>query len=426
MPNRPHSSIQGNILKGFARKYAKYLILRFDQGDAKERRTKLAGILESHVTSAWRQAEITEVWRQTGASAPVGMFGLSYSGYRELGLASQAPKDRSLGGRLLESTMKRPISYRNPDISLWEQGYADRIDAFLLLADDDEERLGNTVTAVRDAIGEIATITVQEHGCKLTADQGDGSVEVEHFGFRDQLSGSVDPETILTRENEQDPDSGLGCFAVFMKLEQHVEEFNRRLTELASIYSKMHAPVRQRDVGAMVMGRYKNGVPLATLRGDLDSFDFRDDAAGDKCPLQAHIRVMNPRDGKPPIPIVRRGMSFGSPEVGAAAPARGLLFLALHRSLLEFLGLMSRALVLRDPILASSVDWNPEGTETTHCTHGVRAQRWKAGDAEVCYPFADVTTLRGGEFFYVPSMDFLRGLGALPDPGAGAPPIQPG
>lgn len=164
-----------------------------------------------------------------------------------------------------------------------------------------------------------------------------------------------------------------------------------------------------------MIGRHENGEPLARLNSeDLDDFDFRGDPQASRCPVQAHIRVMNPRDGRPAVPVVRRGMSYGPPFSNAASAEvpRGLLFLGLHRGLLDFLKLMARATNLRDPILSDSEAWDCSDTsdDGTHCPHGFRAQKWNIAGKEVCYAFADVSTLRGGEFFYIPSMNFIRQL----------------
>jgi len=37
-------------------------------------------------------------------------------------------------------------------------------------------------------------------------------------------------------------------------------------------------------------------------------------------------------------------------------------------------------------------------------------QTWTIQGSEICFPFANLTTLRGGEFFYIPSMRLIRKL----------------
>jgi deferrochelatase/peroxidase EfeB len=416
-------SIQGNIRRGFKREHGMYVMLRFCDG-IKDTRDRLQSVLEKYVTSACQQERNADDSNKNGCvqSLGVGMVGLSYSGYEKLGLSSMSPSDPNLGFDLFKARLSHPV-YRQSDLTQWESAYRDPIDAFLLLANDNKDLLKDTVSCATKDLDGLATVAATEYGYPLRRDASKTSDGIEHFGFRDQVSRSVDPETMLTRGDrlaKGAADEASGCFAVFMKLEQDVAKFNQHVDELADFYAKMHVPVTSEDIAARIVGRRRDGTPLASNTG-LDEFDFKADPKGDLCPQQAHIRVMNPRDGTPRIPIVRRGLSFGRPlndQEGADAATlpstgQGLLFFSLQRSLLDFLGLMSRAVNQRDPLLSNSSDWTGDfNGEETHCPHGYRAQLWKVGGREFCYAFADVTTLRGGEFFYIPGMDFIRGLGS--------------
>ena len=416
-------SIQGNIRKGYGREHGVYMMLRFCDG-IKDSRNCLQRVLEKYVTSACQQEQITADWNKNGRvqSIGVGMVGLSYSGYQKLGLTSMSPSNPDLGVELFKDRLS--ISrYRKVDLTHWEPAYVDSIDAFLLLADDNKGRLKGTVSCATNDLAGLATVVTTEYGYPLRRDASKTSEGIEHFGFRDQVSKPVEAETLLTRGDrlaKGAPEEVSGCFAVFMKLEQNVAKFNQHVDELADFYAKMHVPVTAEDIAARAIGRQRDGTPLASSVTGLDEFDFKDDPKGDLCPQQAHIRVMNRRDGSEPIPIVRRGMSYGRPlndQEGtdvASLPSQGqgLLFFSLQHSLLDFLGLMVRAVQQRDPLLSNSSDWTGESTGDTHCPHGYRAQLWKVGGREFCYAFADVTTLRGGEFFYIPGMDFIHGLGS--------------
>jgi deferrochelatase/peroxidase EfeB len=416
MPDRPLSSIQGNILKSFARDSARYLMLRFSEGAGADLCSRLGRILPNYVTSAWCQAEMTERWKQNGkkngATAPVGMFGLSYTGYQRLGRQVHACTDPELGSNEFQHGFANG-TYWPGSVDLWEPSYRIGLDAFLMLADSDAGRLAALTDRAQQDLKGTADVVVQECGSRLYADPSRPAA-IEHFGFRDQVSRGVDPETLLTEESDSDPDSGVGCFGVFMKIEQHVDKFSQQVDELSSLYAKLHAPFPASKVRASTVGRYPDGKPMATTNGGFDDFDFRNAADADRCPMQAHIRVMNPRDGTSSNPVVRRGIPYGpGPSDGATPDAsRGLLFLGLHRTLLDFLALMVRAKSLRDPLLSRSSLWDSTSTGPTHCPHGFRAQRWKIDGVEACYPFADVTTIRGGEYFYIPSMDFIHRLGS--------------
>jgi hypothetical protein len=135
MRDYPLSSIQGNILKSFARENACFLLLRFRDG-AHEKRAELSRALKPFVTSAWQQAQITEDWKLHGRTAPVGMFALAYTGYQQLGIANQAPDNEELGADLF-----RELNAYYPGITpeVLVSPFDRRIDALLLLADNDPE-----------------------------------------------------------------------------------------------------------------------------------------------------------------------------------------------------------------------------------------------------------------------------------------------
>jgi deferrochelatase/peroxidase EfeB len=424
MPDLPLCSIQGNIVKSFRRNHGTYLMLRF-HADIQEKRAALAVFLDSCVTSACQQREIAETSRDSGQSHPLGMFGLSHQGYERLGLQRRAPQDIELGADLFRNP-KAVTHYFGPDSKFVEPQYVNGADAFLLIADSDKGRLTRKVRAATDALKEFAADVIPEHGYRLLAQTSSGQQAIEHFGFRDEISKGPDPESVLTDEpKEPGYPSGLGCYAVFMKLEQDVAAFNSKVDELSSLFMKLHVAAFPDEVRARIMGRAAySGKPVGRPDADLEAFDFSDDPKGEICPLQSHARAMNPRDGRKPV-IVRRGLSYGPVKPGRKG-ARGLLFLGLQRSLLEFSGLMARAGNLRDPILSRSETWDTTATADTHCPHGFRAQVWHVMGREVCFQFADVTRLRFGQSFYIPSMDFIRNLHLYPvDQGVSAsPPAQ--
>ena len=72
-------------------------------------------------------------------------------------------------------------------------------------------------------------------------------------------------------------------------------------------------------VYAKLMGRERDGKPLAATGHSHNDFNFRADADGRQCPIHAHIRRANPRQFsadtglKNVMPrIMRRGMSYGA------------------------------------------------------------------------------------------------------------------
>lgn len=62
-----------------------------------------------------------------------------------------------------------------------------------------------------------------------------------------------------------------------------------------------------------------------------------------------------------------------------------------------------------DPILTrSNLDYLPQDKKCG----GQFAQTWPVDGKQICYPVLDLVTMRGGEFFYIPSLPFIDSLGS--------------
>jgi len=215
----------------------------------------------------------------------------------------------------------------------------------------------NTSAALHPRLLERAEALAAPHsGLKLLALEParsrpppDGKLAHDHFGFADGISqptphpepsapDEVLPGELLLGFRNQRGDAPLpaqadelldhGSFLVVRKLQQrldHLDEALRGTADPVAIKEKM-------------MGRHVDGTPLvAGGRADDNSFDYRGDADGRRCPLQSHARRANPRDGRDYTPrILRRGMSWG-PAADEATPhtPRGVLFMAYCASIAE-------------------------------------------------------------------------------------------
>lgn len=418
--------VQGNILKSFGRDHAVYLFFRCDGTGVQ---SDLGRLLRTFVTPASLQQANTDSRRRDRAISEsrgetfdqpgigVGMFGLSASGYKRLGLEGVMPRLSAGAVDPFGAGMKvgGPNYPWQPRIDLWEENYrTEEIDGFLLLAHDSVTQLEAAEATVRTELDRIGEIVAREQGGRLR--RGQPQRDLEHFGFSDGVAQIPVPEDVFTADVTTGP-GGLpshGSFAVFMKMEQNVLAFERVTADLAQ-----QADVAAEDVRERVVGRRRNGYPLVAFQnGDPNDFSFAGEG-DDRCPFHAHVRMMNPRDGTATRAIVRRGMTYGPPRVDLASPGRqlppssgvGLLFLSFQKSLNDFLFLMRRARTYRDPLLSHSGDWKAAFTNSITCTRdGTPGQRWRLNGRDICYPVADLTTIRGGEYFYVPGMDFIRRL----------------
>lgn len=123
-----------------------------------------------------------------------------------------------------------------------------------------------------------------------------------------------------------------GSFACLTWLYQDVAKFNaflRQSAEQATPYAGEADP--QEWLAAKLLGRWRNGAPLSLYPGDQPpdpdlnkDFGYSDDPAGLKCPVTAHIRIVNSRDQGLSFPnrlrfpsgpprLLRRGFSYGEP-----------------------------------------------------------------------------------------------------------------
>jgi len=130
-----------------------------------------------------------------------------------------------------------------------------------------------------------------------------------------------------------------GTYAAFRIIEQKVASFEQWLEKTAPAVG-----LSADELAAKLMGRFKDGTPLAKYtsasNAPVDDFDYanqkgsaEDDPRGLRCPLGAHIRRLNPRAGLVlGVPwgrlLLRRGLPFG-PRYDPKSPddkvSRGLV-----------------------------------------------------------------------------------------------------
>jgi Dyp-type peroxidase family len=310
----------------------------------------------------------------------------------------------------------------------------------VILADDDRDRLERCVAEVADSADGVFEVRVVEYGAKLSATFEHGSGDIEHFGYRDgirqplMITHDIADEVDARGDDHWDPGapfslalvaedasaSTFGSFMVFRKLEQDVAAFRRKLDDEA-----LASGVAADALGAMAVGRQKNGEPLvpttADPGADPNDFAYDQDVDGAQCPFHAHIRKTNPRgdlsrrpDGPVPLTvergfrIVRRGITYGErPDLdGYGDPpssGAGLLFMCFQSNLVQFAvqqeGSDSNAFAFDDVGVDPLIGHNPTPTSQTWPSTGT-----------LKFTLDDVVRMRGGEYFFAPSMAFLRGL----------------
>lgn len=220
-----------------------------------------------------------------------------------------------------------------------------------------------------------------------------------------------------------------GTYVVLRKLHTKVAAYRQ--------YLRAKAATRQEEalLGAKMVGRWQGGAPLALSpdRDDPDlgtdpernnSFLYGDDPRGFKCPVGAHARRANPRDGLDSDGsvnvrlhrMIRRGTSYG-PELPEGVleddgADRGIIFVfagAHIKRQFEFVKTqwLNDGVFIGAPNEADPLVGTGDGT-TTSFTIPQRPIRRRLQHVP---PFV---TTRGGEYFFAPSLSAMRWLAELP------------
>ncbi len=463
--------LQGNILKGHGRDFGVYIFFSFGN-DLGAVRQQLVNLTARYVTSALRQHQEAQDFRTF--KIPGGLFGslvLSASGYHRLGFdpetllpESDEPLPLPVSSSFVAGMGEHAVEdFADPPKDQWETGYRNTIDAMLLLADDDEAYLLREARRVMTELAANNTVLVAELGKALRNADGEG---IEHFGYVDGRSqplylkrdfqfdqtgarvaekdgGKIDvwdPFEPLRRVLVRDPgvDDSLchGSFFVFRKLEQDVLHFQLREQELADEL-KFKGEERER-AGAMAVGRFEDGTPVTLSKTDgfrpakENNFTFAGDSNGHKCPFHAHIRKANPRgdierqfggtvEDERKRRITRRGIPYGDrvkhPDQFQAIddlPSGdvGLLFMCFQASIRQQFAFMQKAWCNNpdfvqgeigiDPIVGQPA--SPPGAEQ------IWSKEYDSPPATK-FRFEHFVRMRGGEFFFAPSLPFLLSLG---------------
>jgi deferrochelatase/peroxidase EfeB len=220
-----------------------------------------------------------------------------------------------------------------------------------------------------------------------------------------------------------------GSYLVFRKLEQRVRAFKEHEQELAKALGLTGEDTKR--AGALIMGRFEDGTPVVLQRTAgraapvPNDFDYDADPHGQKCPFLAHIRRVNPREKdiyKTAPRIVRRGITYGKREKEPKdnpsleelpSGGVGLLFMCYQKSIAEQFEYLQGRLANEPHFSEEQAGIDPIIGQPGKV--GTPPQRWPAqwGDPREKhkpFDFHGFVTLKGGEYFFAPSIYFLRHL----------------
>jgi Dyp-type peroxidase family len=224
-----------------------------------------------------------------------------------------------------------------------------------------------------------------------------------------------------------------GTYMVYRELAQDVAAFRHYLDQQAKRWD-----LTSTAVAAKMIGRWPNGLPLVVTpdepdpavtldRNDprLNDFGYRSDPDGTRCPLGAHIRRVNPRDGMDfgngldfgdrlsrRHRMIRRGMTYGPPFEEAPEQERGLAFICFVASIRRQFEFVQAQWCNDGNAFGIGVECDALiGREVPGADHGEPAKMTVPGTpARFLSPLPDVVRTAGGEYFFLPSLQGLRAL----------------
>jgi Dyp-type peroxidase family len=392
-------------------------------------------------------SEFERYWQApaTGeAPVSVNIF-LSNAGYTKLGIAKRPSSQAFQDGMLARGSRGK---LHDPPAREWDPKYLDRAkkvipwDA-LLVVGSEPERHAQQVEALQKIVEAHATRFVSEVGDLLRAapKAGEHGYAIEPFGYRDGVSqplfyeeeckrharqgSSWDPFAPLGLTLAPDPNGGTayacGSYFVYRKLQQNIALFYQQSKQIADARGEDAEQLR-----AGLIGRKRDGQPLvppsAARSSDYNDFDYDDDQRGEHCPFHAHVRKVNPRRDLREIynprkhRIVRRGIPYGpaierkqdgAPVEPDKAPADiGLLFLCAQSDIEKQFEHIQEAWAHNPDHPRSKLAGVDPVSAQQQGRIFVRTRTQELPNS----PYDQVVNLRGGEYFFAPSISFLRAL----------------
>jgi Dyp-type peroxidase family len=262
----------------------------------------------------------------------------------------------------------------------------------------------------------------------------------------------LDDAGVATGARTDVHDLGLnGTYLVFRQLAQNVARFRKFVDESTRGLDGQIDRAAGDRLAAKFVGRWQNGAPLALSDTDdpalslADDFGYRDsDAQGFKCPIGSHVRRSNPRDTLGPDGptalktanrhrIMRRGRSYGHRPKDPRVPDtidRGLLFLCLNSDIERQFEFVQQTWI-NNPVfggLNGEVDpliGNIDKTETAPVnpvpgsSDNSDAKRDAVFTVQAdplrtrVHNLERFVTVKGGAYFFLPSIRALRYLAGL-------------
>ena len=444
------TDIQGFVLRGYNLPVARYLLLRFE---AAWRARKLIGRLLSQVTTGQR-------WDGTKPQSTVNIA-FTHRGLQKLELPDATLLSFSVEfqqGMKHRAQILGDCGVNSPDH--WEEVWRkDSVHAWIGVS-------ALTPQALEARCAIILSLFEQTGGASLLASQDAAALVIngkpttsEHFGYTDgfgnpdyigierstqpgqgklQPNGTWAPlatgELLLGYADEAGelpvapiPHllAGNGTFMVYRKLHQNLAAFRGYLDKQAACYGG-----GKEKLAAKFIGRWRDGTPLELSPDHPDpsivqdpnrstNFTYGADAEGTRCPMGAHVRRVHPRDAFGfngqlinRRRVTRRGLPYGrfSPddEPVSDADERGIIFMVLNASLSRQFEFVQQQWISygNDAHLGNDKDLLL-GTHKPGERFSIQGDTTPANPPLFCTALPNFVELRGGEYFFLPSITAL-------------------
>jgi Dyp-type peroxidase family len=449
------TDIQGFVLRGYGLPFARYMFLEIV--DAPRGQAFIGQLLDRITTGEHWDAGKPE-WTLNIAFTHKGLVNLNLPDTSLLSFPVEFVQGMKARGEILYDKGKNGPERWD---SVWREGL---VDIWLALNSQTKE----TLNALSDDLQKLMDNT---GGAKKVGSQDAGALFIdggwspkEHFGYTD---GFGNPDFLGVRRDTQPGQGKLmddgswaplatgelllgyadeagelpvapiphllannGTFMVYRKLHQNVATFRRYLEEKGALYAG-----GKEKLASKFIGRWRDGTPVE-LSPDVSNqgivkdkqrnvnFTFGDDLDGTRCPVGAHVRRTNPRDtfgfnGRliHRRRITRRGLPYG-PYVPEDQPVRddgehGIIFMALNASLFRQFEFVQQQWVEygNDARLGNDKDMllgNHDGRDR----YTIQGTEDPSNPPFVCAGLPNFVELRGGDYFFLPSMTALRMIAA--------------
>jgi Dyp-type peroxidase family len=439
-PTLELNDIQAAILRQRPAPYfGTHILLRVD--DAQAGRAFLRR-LAPHIASAVNWWNAADTWLTVG---------ISYAGLQALGVPEASLQTFPEAFRVGMAARARDLGDDGVnDPKNWEQPYrSGQIHIGVSAFSDSEEKRRRALAIAREqyeGFSGVSVLAMQDFGAQpgdrnsLGYKDGIDQPPVEGSGV-EPFPGQGRPikagEFILGYPGEAgvplpmpQPDilGRNGTFVGFRKYQSRVGAFNRFLRDNGST-----EPEREL-VAAKLVGRWRSGAPL-TLAPEVDNpalgadpqrnnhFNYANDPRGRQAPFGCHIRRMNPRDTKLTRltdvnihRLIRRGTTYGLPydpnalSEEADTTPRGAIFLFISAKAMATMEFLQKEWINDGDFIGANGERDPIiGRQEEGATFTIPkepARRRLRG-------IETFNVLRGGEYFFLPSLSALNWLANL-------------